>query len=431
MEPYPPANMEPTGNSESVKFLPLEPSSRLSNLHIPPDIDVQSPYALFTLFFSEDSIHNIVNSTNLYAKLKGDDGDTDNEAPESFEKDKEKDKEEEIPMEASAEPSIFMETSKELKTSIQQHPWKKTTSEEIKMPAKPIPQGYKVFGLAEHGYLWTFSWSSRRQGIMPMFQFPGITRTGSMVMNMIQQLPKIPIIRPTEELDTRPSTEESNTRPSTETPIIEASIIKALPTSEAPTRPSAEERPGELSTNAHIVRPVFENQPRKNLQIPKIIDDYNHNMNGVDLSNQYRASYSSHRVSYRTWLPIFYWILDAAVVNAWRLQYIYMKQQGVSRLPTHISFCEKLYQQLFEFNLKIHDDLPHERSNPELIHQRISLPKPTICVWCRYIRKLGQQESIQAPRSRSGCSACKNVALCLKTRCWEEFLGVGRAEESI
>ncbi|EEH15839.1 hypothetical protein PABG_05926 [Paracoccidioides brasiliensis Pb03] len=106
---------------ESVKFLPLEPSSRLPNLHIPPDIDVQSPYALFTLFFSEDSIHNIVNSTNLYAKLKGDDGDTDNEAPESIEKDKKKDKEEEIPMEASAEPSIFMETSKELKTSIQQH----------------------------------------------------------------------------------------------------------------------------------------------------------------------------------------------------------------------------------------------------------------------------------------------------------------------
>ncbi|EEH50502.2 uncharacterized protein PADG_06581 [Paracoccidioides brasiliensis Pb18] len=115
------------------KFLPLEPSSRLPNLHIPPDVGVQSPYALFTLFFSEDSIHNIVNSTNLYAKLKGDDGDTDNEAPESFGKDKKKDKEEEIPMEASAEPSIFMETSKELKTSIQQHPLEKNTSEEIKV----------------------------------------------------------------------------------------------------------------------------------------------------------------------------------------------------------------------------------------------------------------------------------------------------------
>ncbi|KGM92626.1 uncharacterized protein PADG_11076 [Paracoccidioides brasiliensis Pb18] len=196
------------------------------------------------------------------------------------------------------------------------------------MPAKPIPQGYKVFGLAEHGYLWTFSWSSRRQGIMPMFQFPGITRTGSMVMNMIQQLPKIPIIRPTEE---------SNTRPPTETPIIEASIIKALSTSEAPTRPSAEERPGELSTNAHIVRPVFENQPRKNLQIPKIIDDYNHNMNGGDLANQYRASYSSRRVSYRTWLPIFYWILDAAVVNAWRLHQVRRLDAQIDRIQLHIS----------------------------------------------------------------------------------------------
>lgn len=45
----------------------------------------------------------------------------------------------------------------------------------VKMPKKPIKQGYKVFALAEHGYIWTFSWSSRKQGIMEMFRYSGLT----------------------------------------------------------------------------------------------------------------------------------------------------------------------------------------------------------------------------------------------------------------
>ncbi|EDN06766.1 predicted protein [Histoplasma mississippiense (nom. inval.)] len=119
-------------------------------------------------------------------------------------------------------------------------------------------------------------------------------------------------------------------------------------------------RPGELSTNINIVQKVFEKQSQKKLKIPVIIDDYNHHMNGVDLANQYQAAYTSHRVTYQTWLPIFYWLIDAAAVNAYRFQYIYMKQQGVpaKNLSSHISFHEKLYQELFEFSSKIYDDLP-------------------------------------------------------------------------
>ena len=45
-------------------------------------------------------------------------------------------------------------------------------------------------------------------------------------------------------------------------------------------------RPNLTSTNAHIVWPVFGDQVRKRLWIPKVIDEYNHNMNGVDLANQ-------------------------------------------------------------------------------------------------------------------------------------------------
>jgi hypothetical protein len=45
------------------------------------------------------------------------------------------------------------------------------------MPNKPIKQGYKIFTLAEHSYIWTFSWSSCQLGIEEMFKWPGLTPT--------------------------------------------------------------------------------------------------------------------------------------------------------------------------------------------------------------------------------------------------------------
>lgn len=52
--------------------------------------------------------------------------------------------------------------------------------------------------------------------------------------------------------------------------------------------------PRNTSTNAANVRAIFNGNPRAALKIPKLIDDYNHNMNGVDLSNQFRAYYSTN-----------------------------------------------------------------------------------------------------------------------------------------
>ncbi|KGY15802.1 hypothetical protein PABG_11037 [Paracoccidioides brasiliensis Pb03] len=70
----------------------------------------------------------------------------------------------------------------------------------------------------------------------------------------------------------------------------------------------------------------FEDLPVKELPIPMIIDGYNHNMNGIGLANQYRESCETHRTTYL----ILSWILDTAVIDAYKLQYLYMKQQGVS-----------------------------------------------------------------------------------------------------
>lgn len=59
--------------------------------------------------------------------------------------------------------------------------------------------------------------------------------------------------------------------------------------------------------------------------IPKIIDDYNHKMNGVDLSDQFRSYYNTQLTVFRMWMPLFFWILDTTIVNSYQ---IYKAQGG-------------------------------------------------------------------------------------------------------
>lgn len=79
-------------------------------------------------------------------------------------------------------------------------------------------------------------------------------------------------------------------------------------------------RPAPTSTNAAIVRPVFGDCARKWLHIPLAIDDYNHHMNGIDRANQLRANMTVHRpYEKRIWRPLFSWLIDLCCTNAWWL----------------------------------------------------------------------------------------------------------------
>ena len=99
-----------------------------------------------------------------------------------------------------------------------------------------------------------------------------------------------------------------------------------------------------------ISRAAFGKSTKKMLTIPDLIDDYNHNMNGVDLADQLRASYNTHRQGYRTWLPLFYWLIDTLKVNAfllWRMHY---------PKALHKTFQLTLHQQLVAEGLKEHEE---------------------------------------------------------------------------
>jgi hypothetical protein len=398
------------------------------------------------------------------------------------------------------------------------------TKHTIKMPNKPISQGYKIFALAEHGYIWTFSWSSRLWGIMEMFRFPGLSPTASMVLNMVTKLPRLrdsaidsavnlavdsainssvdsainssvdsainssvdsainssvdSAINSAIDLAINSSIDSvpyvvymdnyftsvalfkelralqcgacGTARPRSGIPnqLIELkehiksipwgnlfaseaqgilclawqdnNIVLLLSTIHSPDTfvSTKRKRPAITSTNATIARAPFGDEVEKDLAIPTAINDYNHYMGGVDIANQYRASYETHRRAERNWFPLFYFFLDAAIVNAFRIQSIHKQQRQESR-PNQLDFRKKLYQELFSFAITNKVEKPEPSTEPN--HYRFQLVGQRACVQCVYKRKIGKLQGLrQAPRSKSGCLQC-NVALCVKGQCWHEF----------
>jgi hypothetical protein len=199
------------------------------------------------------------------------------------------------------------------------------------MPNKPIKQGYKIYGIADYGYLYNFLWSSREKGLQDILLRPELTKTGCLVRNLILSLPRkyltiymdnyftsVPLFL---ELRACKFGAVGTTRPHKEFPadlkelkdrfstklewntllgaVVQETLCLAwqdnnvvLALSNVYTVDQAEDfrekvrkRPAKTSTNGRIVRRVFGDDHKKELQIPCFIDDYNHYMGGVDLAN--------------------------------------------------------------------------------------------------------------------------------------------------
>ncbi|KAL1953145.1 hypothetical protein VTO42DRAFT_3545 [Malbranchea cinnamomea] len=219
----------------------------------------------------------------------------------------------------------------------------------VKMPNKPIQQGYKIFALAERGS----EQSQRRKR-----EKGDLSPTAKMVIEMIQAVYSIymdnyfntvPLYKKLLEVSygacgtARPTSgvpeillelknNHSKALPwgslyaKVEDDILclawqDNNIVLGLSTLHSPTAFIAQKRkrPAKTSTNEALVRRVFGDEVIKELDIPAFINDYNHYMGAVDVSNQLRANYTVHRKTYRNWLPLFYFFIDAVVVNAFRI----------------------------------------------------------------------------------------------------------------
>jgi hypothetical protein len=344
------------------------------------------------------------------------------------------------------------------------------------MPNKPIKQGYKIYGITDHGYIYNWIWSSRAHGLQALFKHPKLTPTGSLVRSLVLSLPRqhltvyldnyftsIPLFQ---ELRACGYGAVGTTRPHLELPenfkVLKTTYAKALEwntlvakvventlclawqdnnivlaLSNVHTVHQADDfrakirrRPAKTSTNGRIVRLVFKEEHTKELYIPRFIDDYNHHMGGVDLANQFREVYETHRITQRNWWPLFYWLIDIACINAYRLYLLYTD----ARKPlTHLQFRIKLYCKLLEYSRKVqlvqlYSELGSKRLfNPDLQHIHFWGKLPTkrgICTWCLYYRKYQKVLGIvvQEPPKKptGGCTFC-SVFLCQEGECWGRF----------
>ena len=67
------------------------------------------------------------------------------------------------------------------------------------------------------------------------------------------------------------------------------------------------------------MRTAFGGEVLKELLIPGLIDMYNHHMNGVDLADWMRGSYSMKHHTNHTWIPIFRYLIKTAIANTLKL----------------------------------------------------------------------------------------------------------------
>ena len=151
-------------------------------------------------------------------------------------------------------------------------------------------------------------------------------------------------------------------------------------------------------------------------------------MGGVDLANQYRESYETHRATLRNWWPLFYWLIDIACINAYRLYQLHVKDRPL----THVQFRVEIYIKLFEYASKaklssLQVGLGGKRlfgSDLQHLHYWEQRSRGS-CAWCAYqskrnkvLGKVGGTKLVN--RSRGGCVFCK-VNLCKEGSCWAAF----------
>ena len=112
--------------------------------------------------------------------------------------------------------------------------------------------------------------------------------------------------------------------------------------------------------------------------------DCNHHMGGVDLANQYREVYETHRSTQRNWWPLLYWLIDMACINAYRL---YILHTNLERPLSHLQFRTELYCKLLAYSTKVqlsqlYTELGGKRlfnSDLQHIHFWGILPKRNTC----------------------------------------------------
>jgi hypothetical protein len=111
---------------------------------------------------------------------------------------------------------------------------------------------------------------------------------------------------------------------------------------------------------------------RQDRRCPDIFVDYNKNMGGVDLADLRRAWHSCRLRAYKWWHPVFYWIIDSAMINAHILRNVHLgrKQQGSQ---FWLEVIESLLEPAFSFSADADPEeiLKFDRLGRTVVHRKL------------------------------------------------------------
>jgi len=146
--------------------------------------------------------------------------------------------------------------------------------------------------------------------------------------------------------------------------------------------------------------------PRAELDIPRYIDEYNYNMGGVDIADQHRSAFKTQRKAMRNWLPHWYWMLDYAIINAFKMA-VYAPGSHYTKRQ-HRAFRSRLFEELFEFYstgemTRQRSMLRSQRLDPYVPHVYVTLSATSHpCAWCSHEKALNTSRSrTPSPTKRS------------------------------
>ena len=105
-------------------------------------------------------------------------------------------------------------------------------------------------------------------------------------------------------------------------------------------------KPRSTATNKNHVEAVWGNNGSTNIYIPTLVDDYNHWMGGVDMTDQLISYYHPNIRCFRTWLPMFLQILSMIRTNSFVVYKSYYNQQNRKPPLNHKQFTLAMIESL-------------------------------------------------------------------------------------
>ena len=197
-------------------------------------------------------------------------------------------------------------------------------------------------------------------------------------------------------------------------------------------------KPRPTNVNRANLNAVWGNEYVREIRIPKIIDDYNYTMNGVDKADQLIAYYRPRVRCRRTWMPIMFHCLDVLRINSYIIvkslndanlthkDYIHgmvdallaratAEETAMTRRAATIGKTPPMTPKRKRFRMSTKSpSLPSQRLTGDMSkHLHVRSPKQGTCVYCNYLKacwtangKRGDPPHVRQPQR--WCSECKH-----------------------